>query len=230
MTQNNHDIEDVLSSIRRLVANDTGQVQSAVEAAQAARPVSEGPTLVLDPAQRVTEPEDPFQMIRSLEQEERDGRDAEHFTDAVSDDIADIARDLTEAMAEQETAAEIEAHTRQTTLDGTDREAEQDATTWTSEIETAAAVPDAYAEDTDYETVEDSGEPSDEAPQEEAIDMSEGFEEIARRAPDDEALRRLIVEIVRQELAGDLGERITRNVRKLVRREIRQTLASGEFD
>ena len=46
----------------------------------------------------------------------------------------------------------------------------------------------------------------------------------------DDALRDLISEIVRQELSGELGERITRNVRKLVRREIRQLLASEEFD
>lgn len=41
---------------------------------------------------------------------------------------------------------------------------------------------------------------------------------------DEEALRELITEIVRQELQGTLGERITRNVRKLVRREIQRAL------
>jgi hypothetical protein len=46
---------------------------------------------------------------------------------------------------------------------------------------------------------------------------------------DEEALRRLIVEIVQQELQGSLGERITRNVRKLVRREISRIIASEEF-
>lgn len=42
---------------------------------------------------------------------------------------------------------------------------------------------------------------------------------------DEEALRALVGEIVRQELQGKLGERITRNVRKLVRREISRTLS-----
>jgi hypothetical protein len=46
----------------------------------------------------------------------------------------------------------------------------------------------------------------------------------------DEALRRMIEEVVRQELSGALGERITRNVRKLVRREIRRVLSDDEFD
>ena len=43
---------------------------------------------------------------------------------------------------------------------------------------------------------------------------------------DEEALRKLVVEIVHQELGGELGERITRNVRKLVRREINRILVS----
>ncbi|MDH5452409.1 MAG: hypothetical protein OEY05_05050 [Paracoccaceae bacterium] len=41
---------------------------------------------------------------------------------------------------------------------------------------------------------------------------------------DTETLRELVTEIIRQELQGPLGERITRNVRKLVRREINRAL------
>ncbi|WP_120633241.1 hypothetical protein [Ruegeria sp. EL01] len=47
---------------------------------------------------------------------------------------------------------------------------------------------------------------------------------------DEEELRRLIAEVVRQELQGALGERITRNVRKMVRREIARALAALEVD
>lgn len=47
---------------------------------------------------------------------------------------------------------------------------------------------------------------------------------------DEDALRDMISEIVRDELSGVLGERITRNVRKLVRREIHRALMSREFD
>jgi hypothetical protein len=43
---------------------------------------------------------------------------------------------------------------------------------------------------------------------------------------DPDMLREMIVQIVREELAGDTGERITRNVRKLVRREINLMLAA----
>jgi hypothetical protein len=47
---------------------------------------------------------------------------------------------------------------------------------------------------------------------------------------DEDALRDLVAEIVRQELTGELGERITRNVRKLVRREIHRALLTREFE
>lgn len=47
---------------------------------------------------------------------------------------------------------------------------------------------------------------------------------------DNDALREMVVEILREELAGDMGERITRNVRKLVRREINRVLVSRDLD
>lgn len=47
---------------------------------------------------------------------------------------------------------------------------------------------------------------------------------------DEAALREMVAEIVRQELMGALGERITRNVRKLVRREIHRALSAQDFE
>ena len=47
---------------------------------------------------------------------------------------------------------------------------------------------------------------------------------------DEETLRDLIRDILREELQGPLGERITRNVRKLVRSEIARVLATRDFD
>lgn len=46
----------------------------------------------------------------------------------------------------------------------------------------------------------------------------------------EEELRDMVAEIIRQELQGALGERITRNVRKMVRAEIRRALASKDFE
>ncbi len=47
---------------------------------------------------------------------------------------------------------------------------------------------------------------------------------------DEQVLRELVRDIIREELAGTLGERITRNVRKLVRAEIARALAVREFE
>ncbi len=45
-----------------------------------------------------------------------------------------------------------------------------------------------------------------------------------RPANEEAAMRDMIRTIIREELQGDLGDRITRNVRKMVRREISRAL------
>ncbi len=47
---------------------------------------------------------------------------------------------------------------------------------------------------------------------------------------DEEVLRDLVRDLIREELQGGLGERITRNVRKLVRAEIARALAAQEIE
>lgn len=47
---------------------------------------------------------------------------------------------------------------------------------------------------------------------------------------DEEQLREIVAQMVREELQGDLGERITHNVRKLVRREIHRALLTRDID
>jgi hypothetical protein len=49
-------------------------------------------------------------------------------------------------------------------------------------------------------------------------------------AIDEDMMRDMVTNMVREELQGALGERITRNVRKLVRREIHRALTSKDFD
>lgn len=46
---------------------------------------------------------------------------------------------------------------------------------------------------------------------------------------DEAVLRELVEQMVRAELQGELGEKITRNVRKLVRREIHRVLLTHDF-
>ena len=60
---------------------------------------------------------------------------------------------------------------------------------------------------------------------------SRALDRVAERAlVDDAALRDLVAEIVREELTGEFGDRVTRNVRKLVRREINRVLSGHKVD
>lgn len=97
--------------------------------------------------------------------------------------------------------------------------------------------PDLEANDAqvafEHRTEEESEQSSletDEAPDDYGDDDLDGLLEAGGVSLDEEALRALVSEVVREELTGPLGERITRNVRKLVRREIYRILSSQEFD
>ena len=47
---------------------------------------------------------------------------------------------------------------------------------------------------------------------------------------EEQVLRELVRDIIQEELQGGLGERITRNIRKLVRAEIGQALAAQALE
>ncbi|WP_261385621.1 hypothetical protein [Tateyamaria omphalii] len=83
---------------------------------------------------------------------------------------------------------------------------------------------DAEATPEPVEAFEDTPEPVNAAVDEPQVFSSD--EDVL----DEEALRDLVSDIVREELQGALGERITRNVRKLVRREIHRALAAQELE
>lgn len=157
MAQNDQ-IEDVLSSVRRLVSSENGPATRRTKRDAAA---IRAPILLLGPSCRVTEVEDPFQMIRSLAQEEQDARDARHLFEAQMKD------------------------------------AEPDAL--------ATAVGDVVVE-------------------------PDAIKDLATRIGGDEALRDLIAETVRAELSGELGDRITGSVRKLVRHELLRMLTADTDD
>lgn len=82
-------------------------------------------------------------------------------------------------------------------------------------------------EDSSEENALDDGEVELEELEAGATDGLADFED---NILDEDALRDMVTEIVREELSGDLGERITRNVRKLVRREIHRALMTRDFD
>lgn len=86
--------------------------------------------------------------------------------------------------------------------------------------ETAEPAPEMEAADP-WEDQEDLDDP--------AIGHAESGLDLDSELIDEAALQDLVSDIVRKELQGALGERITRNVRKLVRREIQRALAANNI-
>ena len=78
------------------------------------------------------------------------------------------------------------------------------------------------------ETVDDDAVPVAESVAD--FEPQDGFSQSVDDILDEEALRDIVSDIVREELQGALGERITRNVRKLVRREIHRALAAQDLE
>ncbi len=94
-----------------------------------------------------------------------------------------------------------------------------------SEVE-AAEIAEAVNTEEEPATMFDSDEEDDLSDDGPTIDLSELDEGVI----DEDMLRDMVADIVRQELTGAMGERITRNVRKLVRREIHRAMVAREFD
>ena len=286
-SSNKQNIEDVLSSIRRLVSDEDAH------APRAPIPGLRPEKLVLTPQLRVTEPEDPYQTIRVLSPSDLavDAMDEASLEDAPDADVLmtpvsgqgrvggmsalDPALERAFAAPADDNVPELEssgvttAEPESTPLDTsgaaqTEASAEGDHTA-TAEapmvelafdeasmdqpFEATARLTPVDLEDETLEAPDDSGVqavPTDfpEGPQDppqaplEAIPFpqdkvqrsSEPKAQDADDVLDEETLREIIAEVVREEFAGQLGERITRNVRKLVRREIRQILASEDLD
>lgn len=276
----NTEVEDVLSSIRRLVSDE-----KRTEPAAEAEPASD--RLVLTPSLRVldddagdTPAEDMSEVTPEADaaheetadsqdegaaEEERgesapmllepnvdtDTQEDEHATeeafdveDAVQDDDADEHDDVLDQPVGPEGAVEEVAHAPET-LGEKIAALETLIAGRTDEFEPDEAGSDAYAgtqapamewEDAEEDDTPDTGhhEPAF-SPHVDAAVMPEPDTDTPILSSDDdvldeEALRELVSDIVREELQGALGERITRNVRKLVRREIHRALAAQDLE
>ncbi|WP_439138050.1 hypothetical protein [Roseicyclus sp.] len=124
-------------------------------------------------------------------------------------------------------------HAAYTDADG-DAEAPLDDSTDEATSQTAAHAPDADLPDEDEATADavDDLMHDDDENVEDLGDTTApfSFPEAEDGILDEETLREIVSEVVRQELQGALGQRITRNVRKMVRREIRLALAAEELE
>lgn len=230
----NFQIEDVLSSIRRLVAESD---KGAVPQAHADKPKSASGIgrLVLTPAQRIVEDEPPA-VVRGLAEHdisaaerasieatlaELEAAMAKPFGETTRRDKPEAAAAPVEIVFDEEEPADLsemrsfdrEAFTRnETTLQSV------------SDVELAQTAEDDVYGDALLSDADDD-------------DRDDGLDDFLADEPlltesglDEDVLRHMIGEVIREELQGALGERITRNVRKLVRREIHRVLAAQDFD
>lgn len=89
---------------------------------------------------------------------------------------------------------------------------------------------DETEDDSPAELTEDDARAEAEAALREAQEANADIFGTGETLLDEDSLRELVTDIVREELQGALGERITRNVRKLVRREIQRAFAAQDLD
>lgn len=243
------DIEDVLSSIRRLVSEETRTPQRPEASGRA--PPAPADKLVLTPDFRV-----PDVVVAPVEDvAEDEARDAWAGESGLGARIAVLEAAVAQRADEWEPDGSEEApatfmhHVPHQADAETDHGAEPDPTDdalpeaapmpadpqdWQPEAAEAAPEPDVAAEVAESpEPLEWQDEPHVSMPPphpaaevEEALFEDDGGDDLL----DEEVLRDMIREIIRQELQGTLGERITRNVRKLVRAEINRAMATKAFE
>lgn len=109
-------------------------------------------------------------------------------------------------------------------------EATQDTAPQDQDADQNAALEADDADD-DYDAADDADDDLDDDLDDDIEDLGPSTSPFAFPDPevgvlDEETLREIVAEVVRQELQGVLGQRITRNVRKMVRREIRLARAA----
>lgn len=247
----NVDIEDVLASIRRLVSGGAEADRKDVELAK------REDRLVLTPSLRVDEevapetdvfaaepvvtnddppaPDDPpdDQPEVETENEAGNGFETEDGSAVEAEPEAETARD---EAATADAALSGEQTLRSSDMwepDGDDEDAFADASESPS-LEWRDAdpefSPEAVSFDPDEMAADDLASDSFARSWEDEDEAAAAPFELDEAVLDEEALRDLVAEIVREELMGTLGERITRNVRKLVRREIHRALTTQDFD
>lgn len=201
-----HEIEDVLSSIRRLVSHEDRPAQPT--------PSASG-KLVLTSALRVDTPAEPGESAAP--------ESAPAPFDPVPSSMT-VSPAAPEPMPGTEHPRFADAPLRAPLL---------------TRIAQAGQVPEAGAATADEPIASARTEPSDTASDSSPDNPLEAtlarLEEVLAIAPvdtpaaedrviDEDALAEMVARIVRQELQGELGERITRNIRKLVRAEVAREL------
>lgn len=219
----NADIEDVLSSIRRLVSDDLRPGHASAPPPLARSAV---PRLVLTQALRVSP--DPAPAPRRPEPA------------GAGDTLAERLAELELLMAGQAPQFEDEIAPPATMpSDGLLRDrAGPGAPPVLAEVEAAdvpeqAAEPLAGSEEGDEAPYVDADTATNVEPQTPGPEAAEGQPAEAPESwaeplllQDEDVLRALIRDVLREELQGVMGERVTRNLRKLIRAEVARALTA----
>jgi len=237
------DIEDVLSSIRRLVADTPDGAQAPATAA--------GNRLVLTLALRVGEAEAEAAQSPAPSQQDAADTPAQAGADGAPHDSADDDAPTPDIEPVEDTtvleweyhdsaAAPAQDNAQDNTHDRAAHRVEMDANA--AQDEALHADHDAPHDDAAHDDAPEITAPAGHGPDGQSTGPDADAADHNDQAPDaldlmaedgvidEEMLRELVADIVRQELQGALGERITRNVRKLVRREIHRALSAAEFE
>lgn len=158
------------------------------------------------------------------------GEDEYSGTDAPAMSWEDEANDQPEPAQQEEASQDAESDVAAAMEDSTDEDEDQDTSPgiFASTRHHATDVPEMMEEVAPEPDVMLTPPPVADASS--AADEGDFEYEQDDQVIDEEALRDLVSEIVRSELQGALGERITRNVRKLVRREIHRALTAQEME
>lgn len=216
------EIEDVLTSIRRLVAQDGGRpADRATETA-----VASGGRLILTESQRVD-------AANAKAAAEVDAATPTRATLAgatlPAPDFGRLEATIAELEAavsasggawEGEAADEVPRASNVTELYGRVATPPRKDTEPVAAVEIAAVVAPAAEEPAPLEEVFELPQP----PADTADEASQDEPEVEDAILDEAGLRALVAQIVREELQGQLGERITAQVRRLVRAEIAKAL------
>lgn len=239
----NMEIEDVLASIRRLVSDEPVErrpadaVNTRDDSEKTAKLVLTADFLVRDNGGASG---DESSVAQADTVQEADQTDAEEMDADPWEEVS-----LEERIAELEAAVAIsdddwEPDGSEDDGGAVDFEEVQATRMWRPQEASVDVVEDAEEESDPVEAFEPAFVDGEDDAEEAAQVASDKTHEDGERHEsvfddvedvlDEEALRQLVTDIVRQELQGELGDRITRNVRKLVRREINRALSSRDLE
>lgn len=259
---NSSEIEDVLSSIRRLVSDDI----RPAGAGPVSRPAAEGSKLLLTPALRVVQNDCPAETARAIDDVVAAvSAGVAHQHDDWEPEIGDTAAEapmIEDAEEFWQDAPVVSAYAEAVPQAEVSVEAVLDVTTDEAVAPMSAeaggeALPEAVSDLPGW--AQSSGADEAELPRPDPVsggtlepdrswadqaeaavlqeltgtvppaDADQPEDDLAALPVDEALLREIVRDVLREELQGPLGERITRNIRKLVRAEIARVMATEQL-